>query len=100
MMSQLRTLRRVLLLGLGLLSACGAADPGSDPVYFDPAAGGHAHGGFTGIYGSYLLGRFADSESDPDMAARAFLRTLQADPTDHEVLQNAFIASLLSDRPE
>jgi tetratricopeptide (TPR) repeat protein len=100
MMSQLRTLRRVLLLGLGLLSACAAADPGSDPVYFDPAAGAHAHGGFTGIYGSYLLGRFADSESDPDMAARAFLRTLQADPTDHEVLQNAFIATLLSDRPE
>jgi tetratricopeptide (TPR) repeat protein len=99
-MSQLRTLRRVLLLGLGLLSACAAADPGSDPVYSDPAAGAPVHGGFTGVYGSYLVGRFASSESDTDAAARAFLRTLQTDPTDHEVLQNAFMTCLLSDHPE
>jgi tetratricopeptide (TPR) repeat protein len=99
-MSQLRTLRRVLLLGLGLLSACAAADPGSDPIYADQSAAAPVHGGFTGVYGSYLVGRFANSESDPDTAARAFLRTLKVDPTDHDVLQSAFVACLLADQPE
>ena len=50
--------------------------------------------------GAYLTARFAASQADPDRAAGSYLRALEADPSQPELLQGAFISSLLSGRPE
>jgi tetratricopeptide (TPR) repeat protein len=86
---------RSLLLTLSLLSACAAADP---------APGKQAsHGGRdspTGVYGDYMVGRFAMSQSDPTTAAKQLLRARASHPDDAELLQQAFIASLIAGRTE
>ena len=53
-----------------------------------------------GAAGAYLNARFAASQADPDRAAGSYLRALEADPTQPELLQGAFVASLLSGRQE
>ena len=86
---------RSLLLTLSLLSACAAADPAPGK----PAS----HGGRdspTGVYGDYMVGRFAMSQSDPTTAAKQLLRARASRPDDAELLQQAFIASLIAGRTE
>jgi len=81
-------LRRSILLTLSLLSGCAASDP-------TPAAP-RADGSF----GTYLAGRFAVSQSDLDRAAGDLLKTYAAAPDDSELLQQAFLASLMDGRPD
>jgi tetratricopeptide (TPR) repeat protein len=101
---------RQLLLGLGLLSVCAAGPAPSttiDPVTpATPSAVGPVverparivrH---NGAAGAYLNARYAASQADPDRAAGSYLRALEADPSQPELLQGAFVASLLSGRPE
>ena len=84
---------RCLLLTAALLSACGAAEGGR---------GGEA--GFvpspSNAFGAYLAGRFATSESDTQVAADSLLTALRADPDQPEVVQRAFVATLLDGRPD
>jgi tetratricopeptide (TPR) repeat protein len=92
-------LRRALLLGLSALSACAAADPSA-------AAGRHAVAVAgarqlpTGIYGDFLDGQFAVSESDMDRAAEAFERALALDPGNQDLTQQAFVSALMAGHPE
>ena len=84
---------RLAFLAVALLSACAAADG---------ATGGEA--GYapspSNAFGAYLAGRFATSESDTRTAAESLLAALRADPDQPEVVQRAFIATLLDGRPE
>jgi len=94
------SIRRSILLAATLLSACAAANPGPSA---GPAIG---HGAFSsrtspnGAYTNFLIGQYAASENDFDLAADAYLRALAADPTDPNLLQEAFRACLLTDRKE
>lgn len=85
--------RRIAFLAVALLSACAAAD-----------GGGAAEAGFTpspgNAFGAYLVGRMATAESDTRTAADSMLAALRADPNEPEVVQRAFIATLLDGRPE
>jgi tetratricopeptide (TPR) repeat protein len=94
-MQHSRTVGRALLLGLTLLSACAAADPSPNR----PAAR-TARDVPSGVYGSFLEGRFAMNEADPQTAAAEFLRALAARPDDQDLVQQAFIASLVAGRSE
>jgi tetratricopeptide (TPR) repeat protein len=95
-MQHLRTLAFGSLLALLLLSACAAADPlASNSI---PAQQGRYVP--SGVFGDYLAGRFAASQSDPSTATDAFLKALAANPTDPELLQQAFLSSVLSGRSE
>jgi tetratricopeptide (TPR) repeat protein len=85
-MQHLRTLGLGSLLALSLLSACAAAQQG----HYVPS----------GVFGDFLAGRFASAQSDPNIATDAFLKALAAKPDDPELLQQAFIASVMSGRSE
>ncbi len=50
--------------------------------------------GEVSIYGSYLSGRFAESQSNLDHAAKLIARVLEANPEDETLLRRAFILSL------
>jgi tetratricopeptide (TPR) repeat protein len=95
-MQHLRTLGLGSLLALSLLSACAAADPTANvsaavqPGRYVPS----------GVFGDFLAGRFASSQSDPTTATDDFLKALAAKPGDPELLQQAFIASVMSGRSE
>src|SRR5690242_8265502 len=94
-MQQVRSARRAILLAISLLSACGAADPSPGKVI--------SRGGVSipsGVFGEYMVGRFAMSQADPQTAATEFLRALAARPNDNDLLQSAFIACLVSGRTE
>jgi tetratricopeptide (TPR) repeat protein len=54
----------------------------------------------SGVFGDYLSGRFAASQSDPNIATDDFLKALAANPGDPELLQQAFLASVMSGRSE
>jgi tetratricopeptide (TPR) repeat protein len=83
-------LRRSVLLGLTLLSACAASDPGTSAADGPPP----------GLYSAVLTGGFAASIGDVDTAARDFLRGLADDPTNADLLNEAFLACLVDGRPE
>ncbi len=95
-MQHLRTLGLSSLLALSLLSACAAADPLASSF---PAA---PPGQYTpsGVYGDFLAGRFASSQSDPGTATDAFVKALAANPADPDLLQQAFLASVMAGRSE
>jgi len=79
-----------------LLSACAAGGvPGTDR---GPRSGSGQP--LTGAFGSYLAGRFASSETDTRMAADTLLEALRADPDQPELLNRAFIATLLDGRAD
>jgi tetratricopeptide (TPR) repeat protein len=107
-MQHSRTIRRSLLLAASMLSACAAGEPStaaSDPGMRSSAAAAPAHRpaprrSFSGVYGDFLDGRFAASESDSPHAAEFFLRALAADPTNTGIQQQAFVACLLTGAPE
>jgi predicted Zn-dependent protease len=83
---------RPLLLAAALLSACAAGDAGSGAGRFTPSP--------SNAFGAYLAGRFATAESDTGVAADSLLAALRADPDQPEVVERAFIATLLDGRPE
>lgn len=85
--------RRAALLAVALLSACAAAgSPG--PATSRTAADRN------GVFGSYLAGRFAQSETDTRAAADALLEALRREPDQPELIGRAFIAALLDGRPD
>jgi tetratricopeptide (TPR) repeat protein len=87
--------RRAFLLVLTLLSACAAADPGPAKTASqsdrDPPSG---------VFGDFLTGRFAMSQADPQTAATQLLNALAVRPDDTELLQQAFVASMVAGRAE
>lgn len=86
-----RRLGRASLLALSLLSACAAAEPRSvspHAIAFTPS----------GVDADFLVGHFAELQSDAAVAANAFGQALVVRPNDPELLQQAFVASLLDGR--
>ncbi len=91
---------RLMLLGLTLLAACAAGGPNvvdrggrSAPTRGEIAASGS-------IFGNYLVGRFAGEELDTKVAADSLLAALRADPDQPDLIQRAFVASLLDGRAD
>ena len=95
-MQQFRSVPRAFLLGISLLSACAAADPSASRVASTPTTSSAA----SGVFGEFLVGRFAVADADPQTAATQFLRALAASPDDEDLLQQAFIACLIAGRSE
>ncbi len=95
-MPKIPTVGRILFLGLGLIPACAAARQEMAPGQTTHAA----QPGYAGVAGAYLDARFAAAQADSEHAAGAYLRALQGDPNSAELLQGAFVSSLLSGRPE
>jgi tetratricopeptide (TPR) repeat protein len=67
------------------------------PVPSAPRAAGPR---FTGGFGAYLAARFAAQEADVGYAATEYLKALSADPTNPELIQQAFAVSVMAGRPE
>lgn len=78
-----------------MLSGCAAAGTPSPAI---TAASEAAEP--DGVFGNYLSGRFAQSETDTRAAADLMLEALRRDPHQAEVLNRAFVAALLDGRPE
>jgi tetratricopeptide (TPR) repeat protein len=95
-MQHLRTVGLGSLLALSLLSACAA----TDPLTSGSPAAQQARYVPSGVFGDFLAGRFASSQSDPNTATDAFLKALAANPGDSELLQQAFLTSVMSGRSE
>ncbi len=87
--------RRLVLLAATVL-ALGAA---GGPAGAEGATRSAAEGA-TGRFGSYLVGRFATSETDTRTAADSLLAALRADPDQPEILNRAFLATLLDGRSD
>jgi tetratricopeptide (TPR) repeat protein len=94
-MQHIRSARRAFLLAATLLSACAAADP--SPSH--PATRSD-HDAPSGVFADFLAGRFALSQADAQTASTEFLNALAARPDDPELLQQAFIASMIAGRSE
>ena len=90
-------LRRFVLLGLTMLSACGAADYGR-------ASGASASGPVavtvSGPMGAYLAGRTALQMGDSESAANMLLQGLKLDPENDTLQGAAFMAAVRAGRPE
>jgi Tfp pilus assembly protein PilF len=85
-----------VLLALTLLSACAATEPGT-------SAGAPPRDAATGSAAAaapYLVGRFAGMEGDLGTAADDMVKALSHDPTNPDLRQQAFLATLLAGRPE
>lgn len=54
----------------------------------------------TGVYADYLAGQFAASEGDPQTAATEFLRALAVQPDNPDLVQQALMAALLTDKAD
>ena len=95
-MQHLRSFGFGSLLALSLLSACAAADPlagGLQPArqsQYVPS----------GVFGDFLAGHFAVSQSDLNAATDDFLKAMATSPGDPEMLQQAFLTSVMSGRSE
>jgi tetratricopeptide (TPR) repeat protein len=85
-----RHLSRSVVLTLSLLCGCAAAGP-SETAGAIPDSG---------VYGLYLSGRFAASQTDLDQAARDLLAVHADRPQNSEVLQLTFLTCLMAGRPE
>jgi tetratricopeptide (TPR) repeat protein len=82
-------LRRATLSITVVLSACAAANPGS------------ASDAQTGTaYGSFLAARYADAQQDPTAATRYYGMAMQADPDNQSLVDEGFIAAVLSGSPQ
>ena len=91
-MQHARTLRRTFLLGFTLLSACAAGEP-------QPRASAGPHIP-VGSYAAYLSGAHAIVTGDMGYAADRLLAALAADPTNPDLRSRAFLACVISGRPE
>lgn len=96
-MQHTRSARRAFFLVLTLLSACAAADPSVNHDAGAVRVGGEAP---SGVFADFLTGRFALSQADAQSASTKFLDALAARPDDAELLQQAFIASMIAGRSE
>jgi tetratricopeptide (TPR) repeat protein len=94
-MQHTRSARRAFLLALTLLSICAAADPPPNT-----SLSRSRHDLPTGVFADFLAGRFALSQADAQTASVQFLNALAARPDDAELLQQAFIASMIAGRSE
>jgi tetratricopeptide (TPR) repeat protein len=94
-MQHVRSAHRAILLALALLSGGAAADP--SPGKAISRTGLDAP---TGVFADFLTGRFAMSQADPQTAASQLLRAHATHPNDTDLLQQAFIASLIAGRTE
>jgi tetratricopeptide (TPR) repeat protein len=92
-MQQPRHLTRASILVLSLLSACAAAEPRSVDANATTSAP-------SGVDADILIGHVAELQSDPAVAASAFDKALAVRPNDQELVQQAFIASLLDGRSD
>ncbi len=90
-------LRRFVLLGLTMLSACGAADYGRATASGDT---GPVSVTVTGPMGAYLAGRSALAMGDADSAASMLLQGLKMDPDNTDLKGAAFMAAVRAGRPE
>ena len=87
--------RRGPLLAVALLTACGAAgSPATTPIQAAVPAEP------PGVFGAFLSGRFAQSETDTRAAADRLLDALRRDPEAPELVGRAFVAAVLDGRPE
>jgi tetratricopeptide (TPR) repeat protein len=92
---------KYFLLGIALMAAGAAGEAESRSRNVVAPAPQQSHRpGITGAFGAYLEGQFAMSEADPDTAAADFLKALAADPGNRDLLQQAFLATVLAGRPE
>ena len=99
-----RTMRRRSVAGIGLSIAIGllvggcseedAADNRNIAAAGKPAMKIADVSAEPSIYGSYLSGRFAESQSDLDRAAKLIARVLEANPENKTLLRRAFILNL------
>ena len=90
--------RRSLFLAVALLTACGAA--GSPAPVVTPQLTVATPAEPSGVFGAYLSGRFAQSETDTGEAADRLLEALRREPGQPELLSRAFVASLLDGRQD
>lgn len=88
--------RRLGCLAVAALLLCAAA-PDAPPQSPPPRPNRYQT---SGAFGAFLDARFASMQGDLDIAAAAYLRALEADPRNLDLLQPAFAASLLAGRPE
>lgn len=95
-MQHARSFRRSVLLALTLLSACAAADPSGAGAARDQ----DPNTGVAAAFGPFLIGRVASLDGDFDTAADELLRALSHDPTNPELRQETFLATLLAGRPQ
>ncbi len=95
-MQHFKSLGRVSLLAASVLSACVMADRPANANAGVPAVAAAP----SGVFGHYLAGQFALSQSRPGTAADEFLKALAARPGDHTLLRQAFIATAMCGRPE
>jgi len=89
-------LRRSGCLALAALFLCAAAP---DSAQRSPPSRPNRYQA-SGAFGAFLDARFASSEGRLDIAAAAFLRALDSDPRNVDLIQPAFVAALLAGRPE
>jgi tetratricopeptide (TPR) repeat protein len=87
---------RILLLLAAMLAGGGAAGTPSPATTPQAAAPEEP----AGVFGPYLAGRFAQSETDTAAAADRLLEALRRDPEQAELLTRAFAAALLDGRPD
>lgn len=94
----IRSLHRSAILALCLLSSCAAAGPSQrDQAAADAGAAADPS---SPAAGEYLVGHFAGQQGDLQLAARSFLDALAQDPSIAELQDQAFLACLLTGRPE
>lgn len=99
-MAESRLIPRVGLLALVLLATVAAGAP--TPTRSRPARPAPALdlGNPGNVFGSYLAGRFAGDEQDTRAAADALLGALRAEPDQRELLERAFLASVMDGRAD
>lgn len=86
-MMQMVSRPRGVLLAITLLSACAARNAVDPP---DPS----------NLYGDFLIGTYAADHDDFETAATALLAAHEKDPSSQDILERAFLASLLDGQPE
>jgi hypothetical protein len=104
-MNNAKRARRALLLIATVASvplAARAAGPDPMPTIHHPVTATPPDGSpkFTGAYGAFLAARFAAQQTDVAYAAPAFLRALAADPGNPELIQQAFVVSVMAGRAD
>ena len=89
--------RFLIALVAGLLVACSPEDSGNARDVADVGKSSFKFSDSEGsgsIYGNYLAGRFAETESDLDFAANMMERVLEENPSDQEILRRTFVLEL------
>jgi tetratricopeptide (TPR) repeat protein len=92
-MQKASSFRRSVLLTFSLLSACAASDISGPTVA--QVATSRPNPPKAGASGAFLAGRFAATEGDLTYASTEFLKALALDPGEPELVQQAFLATLL-----